>query len=199
MGRALIAAAVLLALAGCSTVAAPPPGLSVSERAALQDRLRERAWQNTGLPDDSRPPDPLVVEVPIDEWGETYERCMANAGFPSYQYNGGDQPDDVTMAEYVCNVSLWPDAEQGWYNAAQLGYLYDYFDQTLVPCIALHGGEVVDAPSRQEFFELFGGWSPYTSMRAADTQRIFSDKTVLRDCPPMPPGMDDPGYAGLWS
>lgn len=207
MGRALVALAVLLTLTACSTVAAPEPGLSAAERAVAQDRMRDIYWEISGLPDDQRPPDPTVVTVDPQDYASAFVSCMNEAGYDNYEASGGGytyswpeggEPESATLAKYVCDASMWADSYGGWYNTAQISYLYDYFEQTLVPCLAVYGAQLTEVPTRQQFEDMLGGWHPYLGIRQADHDRVFGDRQVLRDCPPMPAGMPDRGYATLW-
>jgi hypothetical protein len=206
MGRALVAVALLVVLAGCSATSAPAPGLSASERRAAQQLMSDGYWEFSGLPDDQRPAATPVTLVSAEEWPERFVKCMNDAGFDSYQvidggystYTDGSTPHEAeALATYECSTSFW--VEDGWYNTAQQNYLYDYFEQMLVPCLALHGGEVWGAPSREKFIAEQGNWHPYFAIRKQDQERIVADKTVPVDCPPVPVGMDDRGYAYLWN
>lgn len=208
MGKGLGALLVLLLLSGCTTVSAPEPGLSDSEWEALQDRLRDSDWQMANLPDDLRPPDPPATEVSIDDWGAVFVGCMNRAGFDNYSDLGGSgysfssdgsSPPNERLASYLCTVSyrLYT-RDEGWFNKAQLDYLYDYYEQQLVPCLTLHGATFTEVPTREIFTQQFGSWHPFLAISEDESDQIFHNADVKRECLAMPPGIPDPGFDFLW-
>ena len=207
MGRGLVALVLLLALNGCAVVTAPPPGLSDGERAVLQQRMRDAYWQMTQLPDDQRPQDPEMVRVDGDEQTSLFVRCMNDAGYDnyaveadgySYTWTAVGQRDDAALAEYVCHVSMWPDIENGFFNAAQISYLYDYYRDVLVPCLRTHGVDFVQLPTRAQFDEGEGQWNPYFSVTDGSVAKI-SDTSILASCPATPSGIPDRGITAAIS
>jgi len=205
MGRGLVALAVLLALTGCSAVAMPEPGLSEAEREIVQQQTRDNYWAVTGLPDEQRPAATPMTVVPSEEWPTRFVECMNAQGFANYAVAGdgystytieSEDPTVEALASYVCSTSFWTD--YGWFNTAQLDYLYDYYEQTLVPCLAVHNAQIWGAPSREKFYAQGGGWHPYFNFPKKDQERIFADEALPDECPPVPPGMDDPGFSWLW-
>lgn len=207
MGRLLVVAVLLLSLSGCVTTVAPAGGLSADERSAIQQFSIDRQWQYLGLPDAERPPQPAVVVVSRDQYGAALVNCMNNAGFDNYRVNSKgivsisideDQTSDELVQNYLCRAGLWADGDEGWYNDAELGYIYDYFETVLVPCMATLGAQVDDAPPRAEFLAEHGGWHPYLYVDEDDQARFFGDRSVLATCPAVPPGVADPGLDSLW-
>ena len=200
MGRGLVALVALLALCGCTAVAAPEPGLSDAERKLFQREASDDWWNVSGLPDDVRPAAVPVTVVGAEEWPTLFVGCMNDLGFDNYrvrtgqvvisEYHGIDR-DAATLAHYTCRVAYWTDA--GRYNADQMDYLYDYYEQTLVPCLTVHDVELIDSPNRRDFVAGFGRWNPYDSIRDSDHDWALGDVGLLRDCPRMPPGMEDKG------
>lgn len=204
-------ALLALALAGCTAVQAPAPGLTDDERATMQQLQRDSLWASFGFANSERPPDPEIVVVSNDDWGVEYVRCMNDAGFDNYMASGNgyvmtgdddakteEQVHAEAIANYVCSVRLWPENDEGWHSQAEMTYLYDYFDEVLIPCLAAHDIQIFQAPTRQEFVEQYGWWHPYASVRQADQNALYSDRQMLGECPPMPPGVTDPGYARTW-
>jgi hypothetical protein len=69
-------------------------------------------------------------------------------------------------------------------------YVYDYYRQWLVPCLALAGYPIHGAPSREEFISDWltpGWWSPYDSI---DLEPGAAARFGLqKQCPSMPPAL----------
>ena len=206
MGRvAALLAAAAVTLSGCAVTTAPEPGLSEAERQRFQERSSDGYWEYTGLPDDQRPASASVITVEPEEWPVRFVDCMNAAGFDNYAFEGGGYVSSVQLVEpreaemlatYTCSTSFWVDA--GWFNDAEMNYLYDFYEQELVPCLAVHDAEVWGAPTREEFTDAGGWWHPYLSFRQVDQERIYADETVPIACPPKPPGIDSMGYERLF-
>ncbi len=130
--------------------------------------------------------------------------CMTAVGYDNYtaidggySFDGEEQTDDERIASYLCNMSYTIDySEYGYYNEAQKDYLYDYYEQVLVPCLVTHGVHLFNAPSREKFQTEDGGWIPYFSVRKVDAEWALNDDQLHQDCPMFPPGIPDPGYFG---
>ena len=203
MGRALAALLVLVALAGCATVSAPPAGLSADEEAELRSRIADSYWAATGLYPDQRPATPPVTVVSLDDWGYAIAKCMNIAGFDNYQggpdgsfTSSGDVTSDAeVVAKFVCDMTFEMEGQyDSWLNDAQLDYVFDYFRQSLVPCLERRGLEVAQAPTRNEFRANFGSWHPYYAIEQSRFTEMATDLSVAVECPAMPPGIRDPGY-----
>lgn len=185
--RVIVAvAASTLLLAGCAeTRQAPPSGVSDAELAEYHDYMGSRMWEFTGLPQSMRPEVvPQIVEV--EEWSERMEGCgdtgaVANAA--------GLQA--AAILEYRCRMSYQLASERlGLLNEAQLDYLYDYYQDTLVPCLRIRGVELPEILTRDEAVDIgrFGAfpWNPYNAMPdfvRGDVQ----DAALWQDCPAFPP------------
>lgn len=201
--------AVVLLLTGCSTVAAPEPGLTAEELDDLRQLRTEGLWAATGLYPDQRPANPPVTTVSIDDWAAAYVKCMNIAGFDDYELEGngysvtgtdGESSELERLTNYLCAMSFEVEGEfDGMLNAAQIAYLYDYYAQTLVPCLAAHGYKVDLVPTRGEYEAQGGNWHPYFSMHAEEWVELFDDSSMLLKCPPGPPGMEDLGFSEYFS
>ena len=136
MGRVLLATtiAALLALCGCTSVGAPPSGLSAAERTDIRHQVSDRGWAATGLADELRPDDPLVVIAPREDWPELFVGCMNDAGFDEYTVTGGGigvaelvDSDELRLAHFRCSIGYQHDYEEsGYLNRRQIEYQYDY-------------------------------------------------------------------------
>jgi len=70
-------------------------------------------------------------------------------------------------------------------SLTQLDALYDYYERWLVPCLAAHGGGVVEIPSREEFVDggdgAPGWWNPYLeSTRPASMTGVIAQFAECR-------------------
>lgn len=203
---AALLATVLLLLTGCVTVAAPAPGLTGDELTAAREQQMEGRWAATGLYPQQRPAAPPVTTVTIEDWSDAYVKCMNNAGFDNYtalaeggfsvSHPNGEVTELERLTDYLCAMSFEVEGEfDGVYNAAEIDYLYDYYATSLVPCLASRGFKPDSVPTRYEFASQAGSWHPYFAMHAEEWLNLFSDRSILIECPPSPAGMIDPGYA----
>jgi hypothetical protein len=174
---AAAAALAALALTGCAVVHPPSPPTDADVE-SLTARIRERSWQNTGLPGEA----PEVEAQPSPGQEESFPlsaECMADAGVVSFSWsfnpdNGydltewtGSTLDDAEVQRmfYVCMATYpQPLREGDVASDAQLDYLYDLYQDVIVPCMIDNGYRLPDAPTRAEFFETRGQWSPYSSV-----------------------------------
>jgi hypothetical protein len=205
MGSRRLAGMVLVALVlpGCvATVSVPEPGLSDTERAELQQWQSDNQWQVTGLPDELRPPDPPTELVSGEEWSGRFVSCMNDAGFDNYKAESGGYSvedhglnDDEQLANFTCMLSYAVDVGDSYQlNHAQMDYWYDYFKEDLIPCLANHDIPVFEAPTREEFYDTFGGWHPYWAARQRDQEFVAGNEQLHRECPYAPPGVSDPAF-----
>jgi len=186
VGAVAVIAASIVLLSGCAEPRrAPPSGLSAQELAEYNDYIGQRLWQSTGLPDSLRP-EVTAEFVEPEEWTERLGSC-------------GDRWETVTsvgeqaaiITEYRCRMSyqLTPGV-LSLLNTAQLDYLYDYYQDTLVPCLRIRGVEVPEVLSREEAVDVgrFSAypWNPYSEMSDA-TRDGVRDSTTWAACPPFPP------------
>ena len=206
MGLRLAAVALaLLTLTGCVQVARPPSaGMDNAARDAYVEQSIDTMWSNSTIAD-QRPADLPVTFVKRGEWGSAVELCMEKSGYTGYtgqgdslMWTGSDTREGEEFARLVC-MSTWQGDPQ-ILSAAQLGYLYDFYRESTVPCLELAGLEVLDPPSRAEFVESGGWWSPAASVSGDDLSyygvgkspwyRSTPDKDLLKRCESWPPGWD---------
>jgi hypothetical protein len=210
MGRVLAALLVLVALTGCSTATAPAEGLDDAGLAELKQYASDLNWAFTGLPDSERPAPLAATVVSPENWTTAYVTCMNAEGFDNYESFGDgsftvgdgsftDPPDAEVIAQYRCNLAIEVEGQyDGMMNVDQLAYVYDYYQEVLVPCLETRGYHVQDPPTREEFVRTWGGFHPYYSVAPNEQHQFIADSRVPQLCPPMPAGVADPGYATLW-
>jgi hypothetical protein len=210
MDRVLAAALLVLTLAGCTAVGPPPSGFSPrqwEERHALELDL---SWQSTGLADSLRPAAPEPVAISPDEWAESFAGCMNDAGFDNYQAQGqavviSEQNQDPEAAQaqliarYVCDARFRVAGYEGL-NNDEIDYLYDYYRDELIPCLALHQVEIAasEVPTRQQFADGLGGWNPYGAVTAASKKHLYRDASITDECPDSAPGIDSRGWSDIY-
>lgn len=195
-GRALGALLVLLALTGCVRVATPPPGGFTDEQnIAMALDNSSQLWAGSPL-SDQRPNDLQVTVVSGEEWPAAIIGCLADAGYTDYQVlgtgasagiasTGSVSTEAEMLAETVCFSAVQiVGADRGLLNDAQLGYLYDFYRESVVPCFEISGITVASAPSRDEFIESGGAWSPSAAASVAPlTDFELGESPLYRSAP----------------
>lgn len=189
MIRSIAIAVAALLLAGCSAtpVVEPLTGLSEMEEQLYAQSFALR-WSGIEVPD--APDVEVVAYVPSAGWGTAVSGCMNAAGYADYAATGAGmsypsrQDDAETLALYTC-IGRYPvQADFSAYaNKAQLEYLYDYFRDSLIPCLAAEGYIVPGtAPSREQFteFTVQPRWNPYNALLAEPGE------SVRERCPASP-------------
>ena len=180
----------VLSLTGCvSAREVPPPITDAALQAYLEKRL-DAAWLNTGLGATvERPlPDPTTL---VDRFRDVnqpqdFSDCTVEAGVGSWsstERDGGPQLLDQTGGPLES-----PEKQLQWYSCfaqfpssegfgsmlltrAELDYLYDYYRDWVVPCIALKGYSIAEMPTRDQFVEeSFYAWVPYYNVIPAQGQ-----------------------------
>ena len=181
----MLAGLIALGLAGCATV---PPGEPTDEDVQrYYGVMLDKTWIGTGLSGVmDRPKVSASAPVSLNEWTQALALCMdakdfqllAFGGNPDSGYTLGDAvplnppqtASDGQLAFYMCLAANPPaEIEDGHFlSLAQLNYVYDYYVSWIVPCLAQNGWALHNAPSRNEFIELEGAWSPYESIIVDD-------------------------------
>jgi hypothetical protein len=188
---------VCIALAGCAPVRSIPPQASGAELEQLvgdeQDLFRHWYMYLVKAPKDP-PIVPMKRVVTPSEAEVVYEECMAEAGYLDYGQSGTtvavEQSEAGQLALYIC-VAQYPvdPSTFGLFSEAQLEYLYDYFHESLIPCLESSGYEIVDVPSRADFLrrepaQLYA-WSPYDTLHGVSPLVLAK---LTKRCPEYPIG-----------
>lgn len=185
---------VVLCLTGCSSHV-PPPSYTDEQLVAHYTARMEAAWVNTGLEgqvDRPRPPmsldqqvnaeslDPFsacVVDLGLNGWGMGDE-----SGGPAFTSSSGEElPPEVELGVFACFAEYPAAAEPSRFllTDAQQDYLYDYYQQWVIPCLESKGYAVDFFPDRSRFTDSGGGWIPYfmvnaDGLEASDYERMVA-------------------------
>jgi len=194
---------VVLALAGCASPV-PERGDGYDYAVIVHERL-DSVWAQTGLPDSARPalePGPAVNQFLA---ASSFAACMAQRGWPDYSSSEiGYSYQDISLVDsdperldwYECFAAYPVDSRYTLRSVDEFDFLYDYYQDTLIPCLAENGHPVTAAPSRLEFRTSWKQWSdplfpylwnPYYELRkhgAVDTTELELT------CPAQPPNQD---------
>lgn len=150
------------------------------------------ALQRSGIELDVEPVVDVIAYVPPAGWGAAVAGCMNAAGYADYaasprgmSYPARDEDDaGQALALYTCIGHYPVQADFSSYaNKAQLEYLYDYFRNSLIPCLAAEGYIVPGtAPTREKFtsFTVEPRWNPYNALPSQP------DSAVRDACPASP-------------
>ena len=212
MGATLLAGA--LVLTGCvSPREVPAPMSEANLRSYIQGQL-DAAWLNTGLDGTVRRPesDPATL---VDRYNRsTYESmymCMSDQGIETWgttEENGGPKYAEgdgkpIEPAEQLTWYSCFAENPASTFGSralsrAELDYLYDYYQEWIVPCLELKGYAVGESPTRAQFWAQGSYiWIPYNAIAPGLVQDpygfglSFEQMLELADqCGDPFPGMD---------
>jgi hypothetical protein len=196
----------VLALAACAAETDPPPpeqaGMLSQELTAVEEQIVSRyldnAWRNVVSihPDAIRPEVDRVRLIHQTDWTTIIPDCLAEMGHHvepdangSWSVQGGPGSEPYFLAFYTCDA-MYPVHPK--YNApmtdAKITQLYDYFLNSLKPCLEREGYTVPPAPSLQRFQETYrtdGGWLIYAGV--ADAAISMEELArINRVCPQVP-------------
>lgn len=160
----LVVAALLLA--GCTTQVAHPSPLTEQELAQYVQTEQDSRWFYSDRSTQTRPRVDAVL-IHLDEVGGPYNDCILD-----------DEVSDTT-----CHLTyIYYPHEVGYFSASELGYLYDYFTDELVPCLEAQGLQIAQVPTRQQFAGSAGfvSWDPYAEVNGP------VPALVMQQCPAEP-------------
>jgi hypothetical protein len=135
-----------------------------------------------------------------------YEDCMVASGYPlgaeyvdiAHSRNATDfffsvieRGEELQCHRDAGNFESPPDPYSGLLGAKQRAYVYEYYVQWLVPCLATRGQFLKNAPTKDQFtagWQSSGWWTPYEVLLTRPSE---AELTKLEaHCPPMPAGFD---------
>jgi hypothetical protein len=146
---------------------------------AYVDEYLDSMWDSMGLPGDRPERRPTIVSV--EEYNENQQAC----GYPWSEpgvVTGSDgrillDPEDTGLVSllsdyYDCSTETMQDPRMAGivFSDAERAYLYDYFQDWLVPCLTDRGVVVGDVPTREAFLDQQQyGWNPYWTTAGYET------------------------------
>ena len=172
--RATLTVLALL-LTGCAAQPAPGPA---AEDPLLAQYL-EQHWKEFSVrhSDVERPEVAVVAVMNAEEYPAQLVSCLHEEGFPEVTLDPlggigyeGSQLDAYDLAMYICESRYPIDPRYTQpLTDEQLGKLYDYYANELVPCIEREGYTAPEAPTRQYFIDHFSDapWRPYSEVSDA--------------------------------
>lgn len=188
MRKLLAGAVIALSLTGCAQVDEPPQPTDAELDAYIREQ-QDLLWYEYGSPQFERPVVQSVLVEP-NEYNDLNASCGAGV-LTVVDADGGIVSVTPVLSseieQYECRVGqmLYP-ADVDYYTPAQLGFIYDYFHDVLVPCLQTQGLSVGFTPTREEFTAAAGTvpWDPYTQL-GANLPPSRADEIRLR-CAAMP-------------
>ena len=192
----MVAIAVSMLVASCaqSDGASPTATLSAEEIAQLEEQQQQLALSLTAAyPNAELPSVDIVRLIHPNEALVTLAECLRDSGFDAtVEGEGVDasyplvQAEAYALAHYACNMEY---PVHPYHSAPpsndELLLIYDYYVNSLVPCLSDHGYSTSEAPSSAQFVESYwtNAWLPYSEIG------IVSDEEWQRlraDCPELP-------------
>lgn len=176
--------------AGTDQPAPPPDGTSAT---VSRDDLLDALWEIADL-EGERPDVDLIREVGDEDWSAVQTECLTEAGFPPFVDNGdvvgwegtAEQADAFALADYTCQAQYPRKMEYLQpYSVDQLDLIYDWMNETTIPCLAAQGYDVPPVPSLESFRASYspegGFWTPDSEVPGGVPY------AVQEICPHLPP------------
>jgi len=168
---------------------APDP-LTDEQREVLRVERQDAAWQGVvgQYPGAVRPADPFTGYTDPADLQDAINDCYVSKGFTlgtSIDAVGNSSPGGAMASTeqeaidlFLCHSEFTGATQPP--NDAQLGYIYDYLTEFLVPCYEANGIENPAPPTREEFIANWPNqnWSPSTGLFGEER-----DYAVNRACP----------------
>jgi hypothetical protein len=201
---------VLIALTGCTAAAPPPVPLSKAARIALYERQTDAEWRAIAASRPATPRPDLRVQTVSSgsQWVLDIASCLREQKAPNFTVTpggaislaGGLSAKGVGLLPVFVCQARHPRTEDlaKLMSDSQLSSLYDYYVDSLRPCLLLNAGEALrPAPTRAEFIRSYytKPWSPndpavhglYTTGAGGTTTLSALGKR----CPPFPSWLPD--------
>ena len=185
VGMVAAATSMVLLLTGCADGRkAPPSGVTETELNSYRDLIDEQTWLYSGLAADYAKPDVERVVLDVSEYSEALQTCEQPIELIA-------DTEQALLAEYTCRAQYQLAAgDLALLNGAQLNYLYDFYQDTLIPCLGVHGITLEDVPSREEVVDVarFGSypWHPFDQLFDYGIG-MAAPPSLTAACPPFPP------------
>jgi hypothetical protein len=167
-----------------------PDELTDAEREAVRMGYQDQFWQGvmSQYPDAVRPADPFTGYTAPDDMQNALNECFLSQGLTlgtTIDAEGNSSPggaeastEQQSIGMFLCHARITGPTQPP--NDAQLGYIYDYLTEFLVPCYEANGIQNPAPPTREEFVATWPhqNWFPSTG--------LFGDEreyAVNRACP----------------
>lgn len=176
------------------------PAMSRQQKLEFRDEFLANVWaqSKSEWPALGDAPEVALVEFGDPRGGEQLlADCYTEAGYPAVpspqggvEFPGGVQasPQYATI-DYTCSAKFTPDPLmlREW-NADQLGLLYDYRVQWLIPCLDSFGLATKSGPDKTTFVNEWPTVSSEARSWNPEDAAIGSANRddILRACPPIP-------------
>lgn len=189
-------------LVGCAPSVSAPPGMTRTEAEVFVRQQSVGMWSALVLREPrAMPALPEVTFVSSESWSAVMDECLRAADVPvRWGYTEGTTypdigaPDDVLVANFVCQSRYAVNPSEYLLTRTQLDYLYDYYANWLVPCLAMHGADTPQLPSRTSFAEQQGWWQPYQEVAIiGDRVDDATYRQWQEECPSYPGGLPQSG------
>lgn len=186
------------------TVQITRPVISNEER---EDIRNEVAMQHVSDPDLRKSLPAVAVVSYMDSFREQEKKqaeCMTNAGFSAKALESGgisygnyppSQEKAFQLASYTCQMQypFDPALSRDW-TPEQIGLVYDYWNEYMIPCLESHGHkvDVSTRPSRESYIQNFfapdgSGRKWYPTGIQASLENEGGHDDVVKACPALPP------------
>jgi hypothetical protein len=195
--------AVPFVLSGCATAQPLPPIPTTTEVITF---VVHNLDGNTAIDSptaEQRPTD--VGDIRIvnpTELDFAFAECVKGAGYADYSvdYFGtlilrgptGTESEIERGVRHNCDFThQLAFSSTALLSSREREFVYDYYRQWLVPCLALAGYPIHGAPSREEFINDWlqpGWWSPYDAI--ALEPGASGRESLRKQCPPLPPALE---------
>ncbi len=171
-----------------------PQVLDAAQTEALRLAEQDRLWAGvTGqYTDATRPADTFAGYLDDSQRLASMKKCITDAGLKLdtgtdasgtvVDYGASTTTREESIASFSCQTAF-RSAPSTPPSSDQLGYMYDYLTEFLVPCYAANGIANQPAPSRTQFVALWPnqGWFPTSGSALMGTEL---DTQLNAACPP---------------
>lgn len=176
------------------------------DRVNMTEAEREVFWEDNvarqaqGLGVDAPEVERVAWMGSRQEAAEAVASCLRESGFPEARLDVDgaivldnlpeSQVQAYDLALFVCDARypIDPEISQDW-SRAQVGLVYDYWDEYFIPCMAAHGYPVDTSgqPSREAFVsEFYSGARAWWATDRYDALPEEDRASLVRVCPPYP-------------
>lgn len=178
---------------GSASADQPAPSPDGTSATVSRDDLLDALWEIADL-EGERPEVELIREVGDEDWSAVQTECLTEAGFPPFVDGAeavgwevpAEQADAFALADYTCQAQYPRKMEYLQpYSVYQLDLIYEWMNETTIPCLAAEGYDVPRVPSLESFRASYspegGFWTPDSEVPGGVPY------SVQETCPHVPP------------